>query len=329
VIVWLGCVLAGAGAEVPARLSPKLQFIPSAPSLAAAAQRHEIPLSGMDVCAATNALRPGDSATVLVTFVQKKKQTQWLLYLEALSRDPAKATNKPSTFVVNSAFGPMKFKSRPCPVKLTMLGPFAAGAPSLKGKATEARFSINEDFLALGLDQSAALLYQWSQKTNFNNRVTSKALLALNPTRDEQRAISATFPALISYFEIVQHTEGLEDLLRKLIDPPSLWSIVKHRGVQMTLTFGDGALPSPANPADWNLEPSAPAYHFPWMLRLNGEPTLKFTLITTRARPPLLLCGGVAGVLAEKIGDDATYMTLRVVSARCAAEKKSEPGNRR
>ena len=108
---------------------------------------------------------------------------------------------------------------------------------------------------------------------------------------------------------------GLEDLLRKLIELPSLWSIIKHRGVQMNITFGD-VLPSPANPVDWNLEPFTSIYHFPWLLRLNGEPALNITLVTTSPSSPLLICGVVVGVLAEKIGDDETYMTFRLINAR-------------
>jgi hypothetical protein len=211
----------------------------------------------------------------------------------------------------------MKFKSKPYPVKLRMFGPFAADGVTKQPRAkdTQAQFSVNGDFLALGLDQAAALLHRWSKATNFDRTMTSKALLAMNPTTNEQRSLCATFPALISYFGIVQHTEGLEDLLRKLIDLPSLWSIIRHRGVQMALAF-DG-VPSPAKPEDWKLESSAEAYHFPWLVRLNGEPALSLTLITTQPRPPLLIGGGVVGLLAEKIGDDDTYMTMRLISARC------------
>jgi hypothetical protein len=326
-IVLLGLCLAVRGAEAPATIASKLKPIPACPALVSTASRSYIPIEGIDAWSGTNALRPGDSATVLVTFVQKKKQTQWLLYLEAATRNPAQATNKPVTFTVGSAFGPpMKFKSKPYPVKLRMFGPFAAAGWARQPKAEEtvAQFSVNEDFLALGLDQSAALLHRWSKATNFNlnKGLTSKAMLAMNPTPAEQRALSATFPALISYFEIVQHTEGLEDLLRKLIELPSLWSIIKHRGVQMNLTFGDGVLPSPANAADWNLAPSTTAYYFPWLLRLNDEPALKITVVTTSPRPPLRICGGVVGVLAEKIGDGETYMTLRLISAKGQPESK-------
>ena len=84
----------------------------------------------------------------------------------------------------------------------------------------------------------------------------------------------------------------------------------------MNLTFGDGVLPSPANAADWNLETSAAAYYFPWSLRLNDEPALKITLVTASPRQPLRICGGVVGVLAEKIDDEGTYMTLRLISAK-------------
>jgi hypothetical protein len=311
-------LLAAHGANVAAKLKP----IPPCPPLAAAAGREHIPLEEMTPSSGTNALRPGDSATVLVTFVQKKKQTQWLLYLEALAPNPSAATNKPTTFVVNSAFGPpMKFKSRPYPVKLRMLGPFIVGATKQpKVKATAEEFSLNEDYLALGFGEAASLLHRWSRMTNFTKGVTSKALRTMNPTLAEQRAICGTFPALISYFEIVEHTEGLEDLLRKLIELPSLWSIIKHRGVTMTITFSDSVFPSPADPGNWNREPSAPAFYFPWVIQLNGEPALNVTLVTTSPRPPLLICGGVVGLVAEKIGDEETYMTLRVISARRMTE---------
>ena len=318
-VVLLGLCVAARGAERASTISAKLKPIPACQALVSTASRNHIPIEGVDAWSGTNALRAGDSATVLVTFVQKKKHTQWLLYLEALPPDPAKATNKPVTFSVGSAFGaPMKFKSKPYPVKLRMFGPYAVtgAAKQPKAKETDGRFSVNEDFLALGMDQAAGILYRWSQVTNFNKGLTSKAMLAMNPTPAEQRALSATFPALISYFEIVQHTEGLEDLLRKLIELPSLWSIIKHRGVQMGLTFGDDVLPSPANAADWNLEAPAAAYYFPWLLRLNDEPALKITLVTASPQQPLRICGGVVGVLAEKIGDEETYMTLRLVSAK-------------
>src|ERR1051325_5518258 len=205
-----GFVLTSQCAEVRDKVSQKLTFIPPCSALVSVANNRGVPTKGMDSWSGTKTLGPGDSATVLVTFVQRKKQTQWLLYLEAATRDPSTSTNKPVTFTVGSAFGPpMKFKSQPYPVKLCMFGPFMAAGSTRepKWKETDAQFSVNEDFLALGLDQSAAILHRWSKTTNFPDGVTSKALLAMNLTPADQRAVCATFPALISYFEIVQHTE--------------------------------------------------------------------------------------------------------------------------
>jgi hypothetical protein len=308
------------GAEAPSKVSEKLKPIPVCSNLVATANLHHIPLEGMSpsLLSETNALRAGDSVTLLVTFSQKKKQTQWLLYVKAVAPDPAKPVPKPSKFVVQSKFGPMKFKSQPVPVKLRMLGPFAAAGftKPLKPEDRTEKFLLNEGFLALGLDQAAALLHRWGQTTNFDKAATSEALLAMNPTEAEQRAIAATFPALFSYFTIVQHTEGLESLFRKLVDLPSLWSIIRHAGITADFSFGNGVSPSLAEPANWNLPAATPVYHFPWLLRLNDEPALKVTLVVTRPQSPLLICGGVMGALAEKIGDDQTYMTFRVISAR-------------
>lgn len=322
IIVLLVFIPAAHCAGVPGK--DKLKLIPACSNLVTAANLNHIPLQGMSPpSGGTNALYPGDSATVLLTFVQKAKQTQWLLHVEIVAPDPGKPAAKPSRFVVNSRFAPpMKFKSKPVPAKLRMLGPFAAAGftkPPKPEDRTE-KFLLNEGFLALGLDQAAALLHRWGQTTNFDNAATSEALLAMKPTEAEQRALCATFPALFSYFNIVQHTEGLESLLRKLIELPSLWSMIRHRGVHADFSFGNGVAPSLANSADWNLPPSEPAYHFPWLLRLNDQPALKITLVVTSPRPPLLICGGVVGVLAENIGDEETYMTLRVISAKCKTE---------
>jgi hypothetical protein len=92
--------------------------------------------------------------------------------------------------------------------------------------------------------------------------------------------------------------------------------------VRADINFGGDS--APANPADWDLPASAPVYYFPCMLRLNGEPALKITFVVTTPQPPLLICGGVVGLLAEKVGDNETYMTLRVISAH--RESPQKPG---
>lgn len=318
--------LATLGAEVPASVPPKLTPIAASPAVISAAGAHHIPIAGLSAGRAlTNGLLPGDATSVLITFIEKKKQTQWLLQVEATAPDPMKPLTKTNKITVGSGFGPpMKFESRPVPAKLQMHGPFgvAGWKKPPKSEVARAQFSMNENFLSLGMDQAAAAMWRWSKTVDFSKEVDSKVLKAVNPTLAEQRAVCGTFPALISYFEIVQHTDGLKDLLYKLVELPSLWSMIKHRGVDVNFSFGNGLAPAPANPIDWHLPASSEAYYFPWLVRLNGEPALKITLVVTSPQSPLLICGGVVGVLLEKIDDEEIYMTMRLLSATTKAGAK-------
>lgn len=232
--------------------------------------------------------------------------------------------------VVNLFGAPISFESKPVPATLRMLGPFAMAGSSkqLKPQVLNEQFSLNESFLGLGLEQAAEVVYQRNQKTHAIQASSSTNSVARDDktanasntnaspklTPEQKRAISGAVPALMSYFEIVQHTEGLEDLLLKLVKLPSVWSIVRHVGV--TADFGFGKEAYPANPADWNLPASVPVYYLPCVFRLNGQTALKVTLVVTVPHPPLLISGGIIGLLAERPGDDGTYMTLRIISAR-------------
>ncbi|HXR04485.1 MAG TPA: hypothetical protein VN836_07240, partial [Verrucomicrobiae bacterium] len=292
-----------------------------------AAQANHIPIGQIDPPSGTNTLHPSDSATVLVTFVQKTNQMQWLLYLEATAPDPKEKPEK-TTVTLSSSFGePATFESEPAPAQLRLLGPFAITNTSrpVKSRGKEARISLDKDFLGLGLDQAAALALRWEQMTNSeNSQLTARATLAettnskdaqptFKPTPAEQRIIYGQYPALFSYVHTVSQTKGLNDLFFKVVELPSVWSMVRHLGMNFNLSADDS--PARANPADWNLPASAEVYYYPWRLQLNGKPALKVTLVVTSPHPPLLICSGVVGVLAEKAGDDETYMTLRVINA--------------
>src|SRR6185312_17454243 len=104
-------------------------------------------------------------------------------------------------------------------------------------------------FLGVGLDQAADVILRRTANTNSANSAkgtNSNPLAKLTPA--EKRALAGALPALMSYFEIVQHTKGLESLLMKLIDRPSLWSVIRHRGVSVGVFFRHAAYA--ANPSD-------------------------------------------------------------------------------
>jgi hypothetical protein len=320
------------------QLYPKLKPISPGLALMTAAETNQIPMTQIDASSETNSLHPGDSATFLGTLVLHSNRAQWILFVKAAAPDPKAApAETPKPFVVNIFGAPISFESKPVPASLCMLGPFSvAGTQKLKPLKKDDSFSLNESFLGVGLDQAAAVILRRSKATNLQsnaslknpptngtmaNRTNSNAKL----TPAEKRALSGVVPAMMSYFEIVQNTEGLEDLLRKLIDTPSLWSIIRHRGASVGFYFGKEAYA--ADSADWGLPASVPVYYMPIDLRINGEVALKITVVITAPHPPRLICGGVVGLLAEKPSDDQSYMTLRVISARRGAELENKRQN--
>lgn len=327
---------AGPGAEAQTALPAKLRPVSTCPALANAAETNHIPMTEVDPSTDSKTLRPGDSATILGTLILKKNQAQWVLYIEAAEPDPKKPTNHEKPMVVNLFGAPISFESKPVPATLRMLGPFpmTGSSKQLKARVLNEQFSLNESFLGLGLEQAAAVVYLRNKTTHASQAASLTNSLApagntshvdntnASPklTPDQKRSISGAVPALMSYFEIVQHTEGLDDLLLKLVKLPSVWSIVRHVGV--TPSFGFGKKAYPANPTDWNLPPTVPVYYLPCLFRLNGQPAVKVTLVVTVPRPPLLISGGIIGLLAERPGDDETYMTLRIISARRQANTK-------
>lgn len=312
-VVTLGFAV-GFCARAHGELDPKMEPTPPCPVLLEAAITNHIAMTQVDPPSTTNTLRDGDSATFLGTLVLKTNRTQWLLHVEAASLAPKdKLTIKPEPFVVHMFGTAMSFESKPVPAKLLMLGPFAVAETSkpLKSKKGIDSCWLDESFLGVGLDQAAAVIMHEMKAKSENGPITNATAKL---TDAEKRALAGSIPALTSYLQIVQHTEGLNDLLLKLVKVPSVWSIVRHGGVNASLFFGKEAYP--ANPADWNLPVSAPVYYLPAALNINGQLGLKVTFVVTTPHPPLLICGGVIGVLAEKPGDNETYMTLRVISAR-------------
>jgi hypothetical protein len=194
--------------------------------------------------------------------------------------------------------------------------------------------SVNGTFLALGLDKSMAALYRLNPiiqiigASNFDLEITEKppadttakenqklaALLHVTP--QEERALAAGGPALMSYFNAVGETPDLEGMMWKVISLPSVWSIVKHRGVSASLDFDTDNIRPLSLPSGWNLPGHGPAYAMPLGVTLNGKPALYVTLMVTSPSPSLVACGGIVGFVAQNPDDNENYLTLRVISAR-------------
>jgi hypothetical protein len=330
----------GAVTELTARFTP----VPPFPALVSVARTNQILLNQIENPSAGEAINPGDSLTALVTFCEKNgRRTQWLLHLEATTPEAREQPSKPARPMVmySSTGNKLEFVSSPAFVTLRTLGPFAesdANSKPLKTLDKSARFALDKGFLSLGLDRAAAVVLRLNQvdpnherkgSFAFNSKPFSeieitknrKVAAVLQLTAEDERALAGSAPALMSYFAIVQQTAGLDDILFKILDLPSLWSMIRHGGVNANIRFDtqhiamapDALLTLPTNPK---------LYQFPVALDLNNQPALNITFLATAPQPPLLTCGGIVGMLVERPDGKGTYLTLRVISARRSATKR-------
>jgi hypothetical protein len=329
------CLALTAVASRAADMAPdfaKLAPVAACPALMDAARAANLPLAGIDPPGEAGCLNPGDSVTALVTLFEKgRRPVQWLLAVEAVAPDTTENAPKsraPSVWYT-SAGDKLEFPSAHAPVSLLLLGPYSdTTGKSPSAKEQKARFTLDKGFLGLGFDEAAASIYRMHQAKLTNRFEASpepftqaqiaegkKALAALQLTAAEQRALAGLGPALLSYFELVQHTPGLDRLFYKVVDLPSVWSIVRHIGVKASLDLEPEHF-APVDTAPWSLPTHPPGYEFPMAFRLNGHPALTLTLVVAPPRPPLLACGGIISLLAEKPNEKETYLTLRILSAR-------------
>lgn len=322
-------------ADPSTNLISRLEPVPPFPAVQKAAHAVHIPLKGMTPLNNTDALAPGNSVTALITLHQKgNRRTQWLVYFEVVAGTNSAKAEKPMV-LYNSMGDKFEFAHSPASFSIRALGPYVDtdsfwGNPVPKDKF--AHTSVDGAFLGLGLDKGAAAIYRVNQdknkSTNFNFWVNSKDPSAaeikrnrkvaaeLQITPAEERALAAWYPAMMSYFSAVGETPNLDTILLKVLNFPSLWSIVKHGGITAGIWFDLNAIRPVMLPARWNLPGDAPVYTLPMSIELNGQPAINSTLLVTDPRPPLLGCGGIVGFIAENPVDKQNYMTLQVISAR-------------
>ncbi len=319
----------------------KLTPVPPCPALMAAAQAQHIPLDGIEPPGEPGRLKPGDSCTGLVTLSEKGgRRTQWLFYLSAVANAPKDAGRNPpeSLILYSGRSNRLQYASAPAWVLLRTLGPYVENGTSrdrAKPKDESVSFSLNKGFLGIGLDLAAATICRaeqinggnldgafWFSPEPPNSSVVAKAQKTaeiLQLSVDEERALGGVLPTLFSYGDIIEHTKGLQDIMMKVVEKPSIWSVVGHLGVRVNLII-DSKDVGREDLGSWGWNGNPAAYQFPMFMQINGRLALTVTLVVTSPRPPLLACGGIVGMLAEKPGDKSTYMTWRIISARYGHE---------
>ena len=321
------------GAELAKSTTARLLPVPPCAALVAAARTNPIPLEPIQAPGALGWLQIGDSASALVTLNEKNAvRSQWLMYLEVAAPVAGDKIKPKQPIVLYSSLGNrLEYTSAPVVVTLRILGPFADSAPKRrppKAQEKHARFVLDEGFLSIGLAPAAAGMFRLQQSKIAGHfgfhpapflgpevEQGRKMAEIVRLTPEEERSLGGIFPALTSYFDIVEQTPGLEEIVMRIMDWPSIWSILRHGGVRASFNLVPDQV-AHAGEAICDLPGHPPAYLFPIAFKLNEHRALDITLIVTSPRRPLLACGGVIGLLAENPIDSNEYLTLRVLSAR-------------
>jgi hypothetical protein len=111
------------------------------------------------------------------------------------------------------------------------------------------------------------------------------------------------------------HRDSMKGLVWQLVDRPSLLSIVRSRGVTMSLDLAPELaeeIPSPRAGIER-------AYRVPMHVTINGEPAMVCSLLLARPTPPLGPASGLLGLDAENPRNPAKRITVRLLAAERSA----------
>jgi hypothetical protein len=309
------------------------------PAVTAFAAAKRIPLRGVDAPGAVKQIQPGDALTVLFTMTEGDRRRQWLAVFQVVpltAKEQAGAASVSET-VFTSTGNEFHFNSRPAALALRMFGPFVEADPAAAGDVPEknARLVVQEEFLRFGFARFSELVlgFRETQKTfpyhiagvRFPADLIAREkplALAAGLTRDDEEVIAEINPALNQFLAIAEHTPGLRELAFKVMDLPSLWSLLFNSQTGFDLDPKDTTR---FDPAGWDL-PASPAYRYPFAYTLQGTRALEGVFFFASPAPPLQACAGIIGLIARSPKHPEKRLELRVLAARLAAAAPTVDG---
>lgn len=134
-------------------------------------------------------------------------------------------------------------------------------------------------------------------------------------TDQEVRVFGEMLAMLPTLLQILQDDGVLEPLLRGVVGPPPLLSLLKFRGIEIGVS---AQLQDAAVLGDHPSHPSAsgPIHRLPLQLTVNDAPALDLSLEVTRTDPPLRLSGGILALRGVACRGAERSVTLELRAAR-------------
>jgi hypothetical protein len=307
------------------------------PSLVAFASSHQLPMTGIDLADADAAPRKGDQVTLLVTLFNGSDAQQWLA---CLTKDDLTANEvrmePPEEAVIHTSTGlELHFVTSRTALSVRFIGPFSANSPASPGGdqgslVNKARALVSPEYMDAGFDgycRSALEVTPRIKATSIKPHYSAGSMPrpseelreaepfnnAVHLTPEEERLDFGVYFSIATFFNAATEVTAFRKVLEQVVNEPSLWSIITHRGVRMDLNFwwmnvravGPGRIGAPL-----------PAYQFPIEGYLNGAIGAKATLVVCTPRPPLETCAGIMAMCIEDPTDQNRRLFIRILAAR-------------
>ena len=138
----------------------------------------------------------------------------------------------------------------------------------------------------------------------------AKASLAAQLSTRAQLAIGA----LRNVLSVVRHSQPLRALLWQVLDVPSLFSVIFHFGVKVSVAenFAGSARGAPFAVG----AATVPTWEAPLELRLNGAPALRCRVQVADPSSPIALCAGIVTLRAASPSHPQRTVTMQLLGAR-------------
>jgi len=294
------------------------------------ARQRGIPLSGVLEDQGRNRPEIGDRGVVLVSLRKGRRVEQWLVTftVTAFSAEERAglAESPPRSFMLHASNGEsFEFINDPVPVDVWVAGPLRLDESRIsravsRVKEQRARFTVNREYLSIGLARAAAAIMQLrgddgnlgvslSGAPYPEEQVTAtrQALAQRGVSDEEVGFIARSAPSLMEYVNITARTPGLRDIMFEVVDIPWM-SFVANLGVDAIAVSTDGSNVRRAPGAE-------DVFIVPLQVSINGNLAL---MVEMRTEPPVApgsVLAGVTELYAGRPNGKKARVAIRLLSA--------------
>jgi len=215
---------------------------------------------------------------------------RWLLRFRALTRPGARKPINMRGFTTDEPELFAAMRSRQARIEITLS---SAGGKVL----TTSTRRVFCDLFQRGMHASIA--------------VQERVSKGLSITAEDRQTKTEGFLGFLFVFRAISNNGTLRDILLSVADKPSLFSIMTHLGLSLSIDLSSSeARPTTTMVGDSRL----PAYELPFSIMANGSPVLHGWITLVEPRAPLHLGAGIVGIDAYRPSDRETTLSLRLLA---------------